>query len=97
MKFGAIFFAAAFLAAAHANATSCSPVDNNARILASPDANDLHPDWSGESYVGTSWSFDVERRIESDTGAYLKGDLISPRGDVVTPNAYILEDEWHCE
>ena len=74
---------------------SCAPKDNSARILASPSPNDIHPDWSGESQVGLSWTFVPDS--DDVSGQYLHGDLYSPRGSVVTPGAYILRREWDCE
>jgi hypothetical protein len=74
---------------------SCAPKDNSARILASPSPNDLHPDWTGENYVGLSWTFIPD---SDDTGQqYLHGDLYSPKGAVVTPDVYIITKEWDCE
>lgn len=97
LKFVTMLVPAAILVTGQAYAASCSPSDNTSRILASPDPDDVHPDWSGESYIGSSWSVEVKRRVDADTGTYLKGDLISPRGELVTPNVYIIEDEWDCE
>jgi hypothetical protein len=76
---------------------TCSPLDNTARILASPTPNDIHPDWSGDSHIGTSWSFSPMGRIEDGTGTYLKGNLYSPRGGLVNPLVYIIAREWRCE
>lgn len=79
-------------------AATCAPADNSARILRSPSPNDTHPDWRGESTVGTSWSFDpIGGPVTNATGSYLKGDLISPRGQVVNRNVYVVEDDWECE
>jgi len=74
---------------------SCAPRDNSARILASPSPNDLHPDWTGENYVGLSWSLVPDS--DDTSQQYLHGDLYSPKGAVVTPNAYIITNEWDCE
>lgn len=97
MKLLTMLISAAVMATAQAHAMSCSPNDNTSRILASPNPSDIHPEWSGEFYIGMSWSVDVEGRVDGETGSYLKGDLISPRGGVVTRNVYIIEDEWDCE
>ncbi|MBB2674531.1 UNVERIFIED_ORG: hypothetical protein GGE44_004109 [Rhizobium esperanzae] len=80
-----------------ASAETCYPKDNSARILSSPSPNDIHPDWTGESYVGTSWTFVVQGSAEDGTGKYLKGNLMSPRGGLVNANVYILRREWECE
>ena len=80
-----------------AAARSCTPVDNSARILRSPKPNDLHPDWKGEAYVGLSWSLRVTGSpVRSDTGSYLRGDLVSPRGGVVNKGVYAVAREWTC-
>ena len=86
----------ALLAAQDAHAATCSPLDNAARILASPTPNDIHPDWAGESYVGLSWYFEPTGYAGDQTGNYLKGNLYSPRGGLVNPNVYILQREWDC-
>jgi hypothetical protein len=75
-------------------AMQCTPNDTSARILASPNPNDTHPDWSGDSTIGLSWTF--EGRAAGGDGDYLKGRLISPRGDVANEGVYILADEWDC-
>jgi hypothetical protein len=85
---------AALLSPGFALAMQCTPNDGSARILASPDPNDIHPDWSGESTIGLSWTF--EGRAVAGDGDYLKGRLISPRGDVANEGIYILADEWDC-
>lgn len=80
-----------------AAAESCAPSSNTARILSKPAPNAIHPDWSGESYVGLSWSFETTDQIEEDDITYFQGDLISPQGGVVNEGVYILADEWDCE
>lgn len=85
------------LASGAAAAESCAPSSNAARILSKPAPNAVHPDWSGDSYVGLSWSFETTEQVEQDDITYLKGDLISPRGGVVNEGVYILADEWDCE
>jgi hypothetical protein len=74
---------------------SCAPKSDSARILASPSPNDIHPDWTGESRIGLSWSFVPEDGKLS--GKYLYGDLYSPKGSVVNAGVYILRNEWDCE
>lgn len=75
--------------------TSCAPKDNSARILASPSPNDIHPDWTGESYVGLSWTF--VPNSDDLSGKYLLGDLYSPKGGVVNKGVYILARQWDCQ
>jgi hypothetical protein len=74
---------------------SCAPKSNEARILASPSPNDIHPDWAGSSKIGLSWSFVPES--DDLSGKYLHGDLYSPKGGVVNEGVYILRREWDCE
>jgi hypothetical protein len=80
-----------------ARASTCTPNDNAARILKSPSPNDIHPDWSGESYVGLSWHFEPTGYAGDQTGDYLKGNLFSPRGELVNSGVFILRDEWSCK
>jgi hypothetical protein len=88
-----IMLAAALLSPGLALALQCTPNDASARILASPDPDDIHPDWRGESTIGLSWTFEGR---PTGSGDYLKGKLISPRGDVANAGIYILADEWDC-
>jgi hypothetical protein len=88
-----ILLAASLLSPGLALALQCTPNDASARILASPDPDDIHPDWSGDATIGLSWTF--EGRVIG-SGDYLKGKLISPRGDVANSGIYILADEWDC-
>jgi hypothetical protein len=88
-----ILAAACLLSPTLALAAECTPSDTSAKILASPNPDDLHPDWSDGSTIGLSWTFEG-RAIGS--GDYLKGKLISPRGDVANTGVYILADEWDC-
>lgn len=76
----------------------CSPQDAATRILASPNPNDIRPDWAGEAYIGEAWSLDVARRFtDEDTGlSFLGGELLSPRGSE-QGYAYGLEPEWVCD
>jgi hypothetical protein len=76
----------------------CSAKDNTARILKTPNPNDLVQSWSGDSRIGTSWSFRPGRYVQTDIGGgvYLQGDLVSPRGGVTDRNVYILFKEWNC-
>lgn len=94
MKTVLILVAAALLSPGLALALECTPNDASARILASPNPNDIHPDWSGESTIGLSWTF--EGHAIGDAGDYLKGKLISPRGDVANAGIYIMAKEWDC-
>ncbi|WFR97105.1 hypothetical protein [Rhizobium tumorigenes] len=75
-------------------AAQCTPNDGSARILASPNPDDIHPDWSDGSTIGLSWTF--EGKEVGDSGDYMKGKLISPRGDVANKGVYIIAREWDC-
>jgi hypothetical protein len=74
----------------------CAPKSNQSRILSSPNPNDIHPEWKGESYIGMSWSLIAKEIINNDTGIYLKGDLYSPRGGLINENIFVIENEWDC-
>lgn len=86
----------AWLAAPAAAKTICNARDNTARILTSQSPNDIHPDWKGESYVGTGMAFVVRKVVTTDVGRYLFGDLYSTRGSVINPNVYVIAKEWSC-
>ncbi|MEH2438546.1 MAG: hypothetical protein V7K25_30850 [Nostoc sp.] len=74
----------------------CVPKNNQSRILSTPNPNDIHPNWRGESYIGTSWSLIIKEIIKNNTIIYLKGDLYSPRGGLINENVFVLENEWDC-
>lgn len=83
--------------AAFASAT-CAPVTTDAQVLASPEYGDIHPDWDDGSFIGLSWSLDLLGEAEGDDGDYLLiGDLIDPRGNVVTEGVYVSDMEWECD
>lgn len=88
---------AALVAPSVASAETCYPKDNSARILSSASPNDIHPNWLGDSYIGTSWTFVVHGKAEDGTGKYLRGNLMSPRGGLVNADVYILRKEWNCK
>jgi hypothetical protein len=74
----------------------CAPKSNQSRILSSPSPNDIHPQWGGESYIGTSWTLVVNQIIKTNVNTYLQGDLYSPRGGIVNKNVFVIENEWDC-
>jgi hypothetical protein len=79
-------------------AATCAPVTTEAKILASADASDIHPDWADGSNVGLSWSLDLQGDAEGSDGEfYLIGDLIDPRGNVVTQGVYVNVMQWECD
>jgi hypothetical protein len=79
-------------------AATCAPVTTEAKILASADASDIHPDWADGSTVGLSWSLDLQGDAEGSDGEfYLIGDLIDPRGNVVTEGVYVNVMQWECD
>jgi hypothetical protein len=71
---------------------SCSPAAPGARILRSPDVNDIHPDWRPPAVIGTSWSLLGVRRERE----FLSGRLVSPRGGVQRGRVYVIPSEWLC-
>lgn len=82
-------------ASAAASDLQCTPRDTSARILASADAEDPHPDWEG-STIGLSWTFIVSAKETEDGVAYYAGELVDPRGNTVNDDAYIIASEWDC-
>ena len=74
----------------------CAPKDNNARILTKPSPNAVHPDWRGDNFVGTGWSFLPRKIVNTMTGQYAQGSLRGPRGAVVNRRVFILLSEWNC-
>lgn len=80
-----------------AEPTWCHPTDNTARVLSSANANDVHPDWRGESYLGMAWAMQPKRRAEKNGVVYYSGDLYSPRGGLVNPGVFVLAREWECD
>jgi hypothetical protein len=79
-------------------AATCAPVTTRAKILASADRYDIHPDWSDGSTIGLSWSLDLQGDEEGADGEfYLYGDLIDPRGNLFTEGVYANVMEWECD
>lgn len=74
---------------------NCAPIDYNPKILSSPNPKSIHPEWK-DNEVGTSWSFLSTKKIENKDGVFLFGNLISPRGGVITKGCYIIYSEWEC-
>jgi len=74
---------------------NCAPIDYNPKILSSPNLKSIHPELKG-SEVGTSWSFFSTKKIENKDGVFLFGNLISPRGGVISKGCYIIYSEWKC-
>jgi hypothetical protein len=80
--------------AAHA-ALQCVPLDGSARILASADGDDIHPDWE-DSSVGLSWTFIAASEEKEGGTVYYSGELVDPRGNTVNEDVYIIAAEWDC-
>ena len=74
----------------------CSPKDNNARILSAPTPNAIDPQWTGDNFVGTGWSFYVNETVNSRTGMFAKGNLHGSRGGIAQRDVYVLLSEWNC-
>jgi len=77
-----------------AQTIQCVPKSGTARILQSPNPNDVDPHWRRDSSIGTSWTFVRESSVRTEVGLYFVGKLISPRGGVQQP-IFILPDEWN--
>lgn len=93
-----LFAAFLVLSAAPALAATCAPVSTDARILSSPNYDDIHPDWSDGSRIGLSWSLDLLGEEEGEDGEYyLLGDLIDPRGGVAGESVFVSAMEWECD
>jgi hypothetical protein len=85
--------AACFAAASPAHAAkSCSPRMIGAKMLASKNIRDLHPEWIGDS-IGLGWSL-VDVRQE---GEFLSGAPVTARGGQLKYRVYVLAREWNCE
>ena len=75
----------------------CTPVSNEVGIYASADTGDVHPEWEG-STIGLSWTLRLTGMEEGTDGMnYLVGNLIDPRGSVVTRGVYGSDMEWECD
>ncbi|MFB9985866.1 hypothetical protein ACFSQQ_01225 [Mesorhizobium kowhaii] len=55
--------------------TWCHPIDNTARILASPSPNDIHRDWRDENHIGMSLALAPRRKVTAERVVYIEGDL----------------------
>jgi hypothetical protein len=95
---GFVFYPAliAISASSVGAATLCEPKDNSARILTKPSPNAIHPDWRGDNFIGTGWSFLPSRTLNTSIGVYAQGSLRGSRGGVVNRGVYILLSEWNC-
>lgn len=74
----------------------CLPKDSNARILSAPSPMAIDPQWTGDSHIGTGWSFYVTQKVNSATGAFAKGNLHGTRGGIAQKDVYVLLSEWTC-
>lgn len=74
----------------------CNPRDNTTRVLDAPAPNAIHPDWRGESYLGTGWTLSVRKTVTVHGFRFYRGDLLSTRGGVINRNVYGLVKEWEC-
>ena len=81
------------------NGGGCSPKDNMARVLKSARPLDYAPNWSGDNYLGTAWTFMPKRYVVDfgmNGGVYLEGHLITPRGAEMPDDLFIVFAEWDC-
>ena len=99
MRLPVLLLAAALAMSAHPAlaALQCTANDTDASILASPDPDDTHPDWDGDNKIGLAWTLAVKRTVKNASGVFYQGDLISPRGGVVTKGVFVVKEEWTCE
>jgi len=94
-------------AGAKAEITLCQPIDTATRVLSSPSPNDIHPNWAGGSFIGTSWNLVKYGSKNKDGLQFIKGKLLPPfrqsrgytyeqyinsRGEVV----WGISSEWEC-
>lgn len=85
------------LATSHPIDLSCNARDNSARILRSASPADVHPDWSGDSVIGTGQGVRANAWLADTFGnVYLRGDLYSTRGGLLNRDVFILQREWNC-
>lgn len=77
--------------AAEADVT-CAPNREGAKILRTPDFNDIHPQWRLPNSIGTSWSLIRMSR----EGVFLRGQLVSPRGGIQRYRVFVIASEWTC-
>lgn len=71
----------------------CWPLGDSGVILASPNADDIHPFGS----VGTGWAFRAKGRTVTNGSSFLSGDLHSPRGGLIEAGAFMEEQKWTCD
>jgi hypothetical protein len=88
----AVYAGAQFVSGVAQAQKSCSPAAPGARILRSPNVNDIHPDWRPPAVIGTSWSLLGVRRERE----FLSGRLVSPRGGTQRGRVYVIASEWLC-
>jgi hypothetical protein len=76
----------------------CAPKDNMARVLKSANPLDNAPDWTGNNYIGTGWTFMPKRYVvtELSGGIFLVGNLVTTRGAPMPDDLFILYAEWDC-
>ena len=70
-----------------------------ARVLKSAHPLDYAPNWSGDNYLGTAWTFMPKRYVVDfgmNGGVYLEGHLITPRGAEMPDDLFIVFAEWDC-
>ena len=98
MQKTALIFCGLVLAPATALAgPTCSPSDDNARILSGPSMGAAHPNWQNGKQVGYGWSLQVARSAHDAAGTeYYVGDLYDPNGSLATRKVFVIEREWDC-
>jgi hypothetical protein len=71
----------------------CVPI-YGAKVFSAPDRSKVHPDWTGETKIGT-WGLADTQIIANSTDRYVYGKLYSPRGGY-QKWVYGLAEEWTC-
>lgn len=60
--------------------------------------NGIHPDWSGQNTIDRVWALIVDDETTDMLDVrYLHGNIVSPRGGVVTKGAFVIAKEWEYE
>ena len=94
--------------AANAATILCRPLNTTTRILNSPSQNNIHPNWTGDSYIGMSWNLIKYGTVNKGGVQFIKGKLLPPfrpssgytyeqyvngKGDTV----WGISREWECK
>jgi hypothetical protein len=71
------------------------PKNINARILTSPNLNNVHPDWTPPSHIGLSYAFQAIKELETSKGEkYYQGNLLDDKYNILASDCVILANDW---